>query len=671
LIRKTIAAALLAAGTITVGAAFALDKPAAAVDAVAIAKDKKAVSDPAKRVVRDGVAIDFEALPLEGSELMEGVLTEVRFRITDERTGKPVAGARMGAWMDVGAHLQGQPGATQKQCIEKIGLYLKGAVGIRPMVDLNGYYLLVMNKDASITVLDPMVSMVGRTSTLTTVQLKSTPMDWINHGDYKRLYVSMPAAGQIALVNTETFKAERNVDAGESPTRMVLQPDGRYLWVGNNTRDPKTSGVTVIDTREMKVVLQAPTGKGHHEITVSPDNRLAFVTNRDDNTVTVFDVATLKKLKDIPVGEVPLSVAYSKLSQAAYVSNGKSGTITVIDGSKLEVSKTITAKPGLGPLRFTPDGRFAMVVNTPEGVVLVIDPGSNEIVQTAKVQPEPFQVTYTSGFAYVRSLGSERVSMINLSSLGQGKEPIVQSFAAGSYSPKMGGDLPLADAVVGGLGEAAVFVVSPADNTTYFYMEGMNAPMSSYPSRGKYARAVTVIDRSLKEIEPGVLAGRFRMPVAGHFDVAMSLDQPNMVHCFSTDAKANPLLEAARKVVEVEFLPQGRIFRPKETATVRFRVREATGVPKSGLKDVTVRSFLAPSSAPTDQLAKETSEGIYEVKIPLTDTGAYYVYVGVPSLRLGFNDSTYITLMTRGDPVAETQTTPPVAPAATQKPKKK
>jgi YVTN family beta-propeller protein len=642
---------MLAAGLC--GAAAALEKPATGAAAVVPAAGKGGAADPAKRVVRDGVAIDFAATPVEGGELMEGALTEVRFSITDERTGKPVAGSRMGAWMDVSANIQGQPGAVQKQCVEKIGLYLKGAVGIRPLVDLNGYYLLVMNKDPSITVLDPMVSMAGRTSTLTTIQLKSAPMDWINHGDQKVLYVTMPGTGELAVVDTETFKVTKNVAAGEFPMRAVLQPDGRYLWIGNNPRDQKKSGVTVLDTRDdMKVVLQAETGRGHHEIAISADNRLAFVTNRDDHTVTVFDVGTLKKLKDIKTGALPLSIAYSKLSRAAYVSNGKEGTISVIDADKLEVVKTIKARPGLGPLRFTQDGRFAMAVNTMENVVHVVDPGSNEIIHEPKVEAEPFQVNFTLGFAYVRGLGSERVSMINLSSLGKGKTPIVQSFAAGSYSPKMGGDLPLADAVVGGLGEAAAFVVSPADNTTYFYMEGMNAPMSSYPSRGKYARAVTVVDRSLREIEPGVFAGRFRMPVAGHFDVAMSLDQPAMVHCFSTDAKANPTMEAARKVVEVEFLPQQRIFRPKETGTVRFRIIEGTGAPKAGLKDVLVRSFLVPASAPTDVVAKEVSDGIYEAKVALPETGAYYVYVSVPSLKLGYSDGAYMSLMARGAPMA-------------------
>ncbi len=640
------------------GMAWAATQPAATPEAAATK------TEAATRLVKDGVVIDFEARALEGSELMEGALSELRFRLTDERTGAPVRGNRPAAWLDAGVNIQAQAAGTQRQCVEKVGLYLKGAVGIRPLVDMNGYYLLVMNRDASLTVIDPMVSMGGRTSTLTSVQLKGPPTDWVNHGPLKRLFVSMPAAGQVAAVDTETFKVAANIDAGTEPTRIVMQPDGRYLWVGNNPRDGKAGGVTVIDVRDQKVVMQAATGRGHHEIALSADSRTAFVTNRDDNTVTVFDTGTLTKVKDIEVGAMPLSVAYSALSRAAYVSNGKDGTITVIDGTRLEPMKTIQARPGLGPLRFTLDGRFGMVVNTPDNVVHVIDPGTNEIIHSPKVQEQPYQVAFTQGFAYVRSLGSERVSMINLASLGIGKEPIVQSFGAGSYAPKLGGDLPLADAVVAGLGEAAAFVVSPADNATYFYMEGMNAPMSSYPSRGKLARAVTVVDRSLREVEPGVFAGTFRMPAAGHFDVALSLDQPRLVHCFSTEAKINPQLEVLRQRVGIEFLPQARQFKRNDVARVRFRVIEGTGAPKSGLKDVIVRSFLVPASAPRDTVAKEVSDGVYEVPVELTETGAYYVYVSVPSLKLGYNDSGFFSVMARPDSATAAATPAAAAPAA-------
>lgn len=604
------------------------------------------------RLVRDGVVVAFEARPLEGKELMEGHLAEVRFSITDERTGKPVAGGRPGAWMDIGANIQGKAGSEQKECKEKIGLYLKGAVGIRPLVDLNGYFLLVMNRDASVTVIDPMVSMGGRTSTLASVVLKSPPMDWVNVGEFKQLFVTLPAANAVAVVDTEGFKVLKNIEVGKQPTRIVRQPDGKYLWVGNNAREAEESGVTVIDAKDMKVVMKAATGRGHHEIAISSDNRLAFVTNREDGTVTVFDVGTLKKLKDIKTGSMPLSVAYSKLSGAAYVSDGKDGTVTVIDAGKLEVMKTMVTKPGLGPLRFTPDDRFALVVNTAESVVHVIDPGTNEIIQSPKVQTQPFQVVFTRGYAYVRSLGSERVSMINLISLGAGKEAIVQSFAAGSYPPKSGGDLPLADAVAPALGEMGVFAVSPADNATYFYMEGMNAPMSSYPSRGKFARAVTVVDRSLREVEPGVFVGRFRLPAPGHFDVAFSLDQPRLVHCFTADAKINPEMEKLRNTTAVEFLPQERVFKETETAKVRFRVIEGTGDPKARLRDVLVRYFLVPASAPRDAIAVEVAEGVYEASVEMPEAGVYYVYVSVPSLRLGYNDSGFLSVMAKEIPAA-------------------
>ena len=75
---------------------------------------------------------------------------------------------------------------------------------------------------------------------------------------------------------------------------------------------------------------------------------------------------------------------------------------------------------------------------------------------------------------------------------------------------------------------------------TYFYMEGMNAAMGSFGSYGHRVQAVTVVDRSLKEVAPGVYAGRLRIPVAGHYDVAFLLENPRVLHCFSADAAPNP-----------------------------------------------------------------------------------------------------------------------------------
>ena len=59
-----------------------------------------------------------------------------------------------------------------------------------------------------------------------------------------RLFVSMPLAGKIALVDTETFEVVGGIEAGEQPMRAELQADERYLWVGNNATTAEQSGVT-------------------------------------------------------------------------------------------------------------------------------------------------------------------------------------------------------------------------------------------------------------------------------------------------------------------------------------------------------------------------------------------------------------------------------------------
>jgi hypothetical protein len=50
-------------------------------------------------------------------------------------------------------------------------------VGIRPQIDLNSYFVMVLNRDPSISVIDPVVGISGITSLYTTIQLKRRRLD--------------------------------------------------------------------------------------------------------------------------------------------------------------------------------------------------------------------------------------------------------------------------------------------------------------------------------------------------------------------------------------------------------------------------------------------------------------------------------------------------------------
>jgi YVTN family beta-propeller protein len=343
---------------------------------------------------------------------------------------------------------------------------------------------------------------------------------------------------------------------------------------------------------------------------------------------------------------VPISVGYSALARAAYVADGKGGAVSAISAPEFKSVKRIALKPGLGPLRFTPDGRYAFVVNTSENLVHVIDVSSHELVHDIPVSGQPFQVAFTRAYAYVRALASERVSMINLLSLGRGNKPTVQSFAAGAAPPRAGGELPLADSIAPALGDAAVMVVNPAENTVYYYMEGMNAPMGSYQSYGASARAVTVIDRSLKETEPGIYSSKVRIPVAGRYDVAFLLESPRLVNCFSLEAKENPRLAAQRRSIVVEFLTQNREVPLGAIVPVRFKVRTEGGEPLAGLTDIRVLSFLVPGQRRNETIAREVEPGVYEAPVAIEEHGAYSIHVASRKLNKDFKDLASFSLRT-------------------------
>jgi DNA-binding beta-propeller fold protein YncE len=612
--------------------------------------------DESRKLVRDGLVIEFSLAKSSGSEgdtLREGDYAEARFKMTDATSGRPVPGLKPAAWLDMAGVVGGKRGET-RACKDKVALYLQGSVGIRPMVDLNSYYLLVMNQDASVSVIDPVVSMTGNTSLFASIILKRPAADWRKSADERRLYLSMPKANEVAVVDSERFKVQEYVAAGEAPTRIALQGDGRYLWVGNDADDAARSGVTVIDAETLTKVAFVATGRGHHEIAFSARDRHAFVTNRADGTVSVVDVARLVKVKDLRTGPLPISIAASALSQAIYVADGKAGTIAVIDAEKLDVTKRIAAAAGLGPMRFSQDGRWGFVVNPTAKAVFVIDAADGTLANRIALDGKPYQVSVTRGFAYVRLLDSEMVKLVNLLTLGAGKKPTVQSIAAGQSAPQLAGDLSLADTVSPASTDAAVFVVNPADNTTYFYMEGMNAPMGSFGSYGHAAMAVTVVDRSLKELEPGVYGAKLRVPAPGVYDVAFLLDNPRVLHCFAAEASPNPIIAQAQGALAVQFLPVPAHVNAGTRLPLRMKLTDpVTGAPRTGLADVQVLYHRVPGGVRTAARAVEQAGGVYQAELDLTASGTWYALLDVPSLNLKPNELPFRGIVVRDAPAVK------------------
>ncbi len=271
-----------------------------------------------ERLTRDGVAAEFRikavsGLGIAGQGLFHGDFADVSFSLSSAETGEPLRRVPPGVWVDLGKVWQAKDRGPMG-CKDRVSLYLQGLVGIRPLIDLNSYYVLVLNQDATISVIDPVVGVTGFTSLYATVVLPRPGADWVKTKQERWLFVSMPRAGEVAVVNLDTFKVEATIPAGETPVRLALEPGEKFLWVGNDAKAGEPGRVTVIDVASRKPVATIPVGAGHHELTFSDDHRFLFVTNRSAGTVSVIEVSSRKLLREIPVGPVPIAMAVSPLS---------------------------------------------------------------------------------------------------------------------------------------------------------------------------------------------------------------------------------------------------------------------------------------------------------------------------------------------------------------------
>jgi YVTN family beta-propeller protein len=612
------------------------------------AADAKAGADDPNRITREGVNIEFSVSPTKGQsdKVVASDWADVTFRVTDASTGEPIKGRYPAAWMDLAEAWEAR-GERPMSCRTRIATYLQGIVGVRPMIDLNSHFLLVMNRDDSISVIDPAVGITGVTNLFGQINLASPGADWVLTEDNKRLFVTMPEIDKVAVVDTETFKATTNVAAGKRPMRIELQGDGRYLWVGNNSPEDGQSGVTVIDTATLEPVTFIPTGAGHHEVAFTDDDRLAFVTNRDGGTVTVIDVQALAKVRDIETGEKPIALAFSPLGKAVYVTDGQEGTVAVIDPETLAIRARVEAAPGLGPLRFSQDGRWGLAVNPAENKVFVVDASSDRLAHTIIVGKQPYQVSFTRSFGYIRSLGTQDVGLIPVSELDKAETPPVTYIPAGQRPPGVAKDISIADSIVPAVKQAAAaYIVNQAEGTVSYYMEGMGAPMGSFRNYGHEARAIEIVDRSLGEHEPGVYRGRVRIPVEGIYDVAFMMDTPQFLHCFSAEVAPNPAIRSTKGPMSIEYRIAERRVPVGGSATVNFKLTDpATVETVRAIPDLTVLYYRSDGRGRTVVPARALEDGWYEATLKVSSLSTYYVFVGSRSLKLGYSDLPFASLM--------------------------
>ena len=584
---------------------------------------KGADSYSAKKDVA-GLTVGLRVNPVvPEAPLEEDAPVVVNLRVDDSQ-GKAIPGVVPASWMSLRGAADRRPDA--ERCKAKVATFTVGNVFVRPEVDLNVFHVLAINDDATITVIDPHLSF-GGSRLLAEVVLRARGEDWALNADASRLFVSMPEANAVAVIDTTTWKIAREISVGVKPMRVVLAPGGRYVWVAGQ------DGASALSADGSGIAGTIRTPSAVREIVLTDDGRIAAFAG--GTTVTFVDAASIRETGSVSVSSAITGADFSLLSKRLYVATDD-GQVTAIDPKRRETIARIETGAAPSQVRFEPRGRFGFVVIPSKNEIQILDAVTNRIVQTADVERNPDRVSFTDNLAYVRSLASDMVLMIPLDKIGSAGAPVpVVDFPAGQKRFDEGPAPSIADGIVAAPSEPAVLVAHPADREIYYYREGMAAPMGHFSNDGHAPRAVLVLDRSLRRQGNGDFRTTTRLGMAGTYDVAVFVDSPRIVTCFTMNVGKNAAIEAKRRrQAKVEYASNRLDARAGEAMKIAFRIIDpATRQAKSGLHDVTALLF-APGLVNVRQTAVARDDGTYEIVVLPPSAGVYYLYIDSPAAGL-------------------------------------
>jgi DNA-binding beta-propeller fold protein YncE len=128
------------------------------------------------------------------------------------------------------------------------------------------------------------------------------------------IYVALQGVDQVAEVSLEDWKITRRFHTQKGPYNLAISPDGKLLLA---TCKPDNS-TAIWDLETGKELASVPASRRiTHGVTISPDNRLAFVTVEgvadDPGTVDVIDLKSFETLASIDVGKQASGIDFWKI----------------------------------------------------------------------------------------------------------------------------------------------------------------------------------------------------------------------------------------------------------------------------------------------------------------------------------------------------------------------
>lgn len=196
---------------------------------------------------------------------------------------------------------------------------------------------------------------------------------------------------EAALVDPDGYTVAAKLPTGKGPHEVAVSPDGRFAYVSNygsfrifqgQQQSEPGNTITVLDLKERKVAATFELGEYRqpHGLHTSRDGKLLWVTCEGAQAVLELDAASGKVLKAWKTGQrTSHMVVPSRDEKKLYVTNIGSGSVTIIERAT-DAVKSLPTGNGAEGIAVSPDGREVWVTNRGANTLSVIDTATDTVV---------------------------------------------------------------------------------------------------------------------------------------------------------------------------------------------------------------------------------------------------------------------------------------------------
>ena len=232
----------------------------------------------------------------------------------------------------------------------------------------------------------------------------------------RQLYVANREAGVVTVVDTAVNKATATIDISAGPPQFIaFSPDGRRAYVSVWDEARTIAAVSVLDTTSNTEIATIDVETRPFLAAVSPDGRLLYVPNHDNDSVSVIDTGSNELVTNIQVAPNPHWVAFTPDGSKVYTANHDSNLVSAIDPATNEVIATIPTPTSPHSIDVHPTKPLAIVACFDADAAAVIDTATDTVIATVDVGPDPQYAEWSADgrFAYIVNNDDDTVSVVD------------------------------------------------------------------------------------------------------------------------------------------------------------------------------------------------------------------------------------------------------------------